>query len=262
MGSASSAHANSEPRIAGAAALPRTVYAGLYDTPSKQVVSLLWRPLCEQARRGAGWKRGAGRAVGQLSLSGPLPINLLNTLALPRQTMLRGVGAMFAVGSTRELSEATLRAYQQQRDLVFDGEIELLKRGMMTPEPCIAAMTLHGVLGGVMGMVVGLFLGTYEAIAPPIPLPGQPEPPKRTMMQEVRHGWMRSGVKARSWGKNFAGVTLLWSGFECTVEKLRGSHDVYNAALAGCATGAAMAAGQGPEAMCFGCVHAACPRRV
>ena len=189
-----------------------------------------------------------------MTLSGALPLGLHNTLALPRATMLAGLGSVLAVRSVSELAEVQKRSADKQRWLVFDNEVELLSRGMTHPEPCMAAMALHGVLGGCMGVVVGLFLGTYEAIAPPIPMPGQPEPPKRTIMQEVREGWRRSGIKARSWGKNFAGVTLIWSGMECGVEKLRGAHDVYNAAIAGCATGAAMAAGQGPEAMCFGCV--------
>lgn len=48
-------------------------------------------------------------------------------------------------------------------------------------------------------------------------------------------------------------VTAVFSGVECVIEKSRGQHDMYNGALAGCATGAALAVGSGPQAMCFGC---------
>jgi import inner membrane translocase subunit TIM22 len=37
----------------------------------------------------------------------------------------------------------------------------------------------------------------------------------------------------------------MFSGLECAVEKARGVHDVGNELVAGCATGAALAAGQG-----------------
>jgi import inner membrane translocase subunit TIM22 len=52
---------------------------------------------------------------------------------------------------------------------------------------------------------------------------------------------------------NPTGITAVFSGTECVVEKLRGKHDGNNAIYAGCATGAALAARSGPEAMALGC---------
>ena len=37
------------------------------------------------------------------------------------------------------------------------------------------------------------------------------------------------------------------------VEKYRGKHDVWNAVVSGCVTGAAMQAKQGPQASAIGC---------
>jgi hypothetical protein len=41
----------------------------------------------------------------------------------------------------------------------------------------------------------------------------------------------------------------MFSGLECASEKARGVHDVGNELVAGCATGAALAAGQGWQVM-------------
>jgi hypothetical protein len=40
---------------------------------------------------------------------------------------------------------------------------------------------------------------------------------------------------------------------KCLVETFRGEKNVWNAAMGGCVTGAAMSAKQGPQAMAFGC---------
>ena len=49
-------------------------------------------------------------------------------------------------------------------------------------------------------------------------------------------------------------AAAMFSGLECASEKIRGRHDVGNELAAGCATGAALAAGQGIQAQCLGCV--------
>lgn len=45
----------------------------------------------------------------------------------------------------------------------------------------------------------------------------------------------------------------MFSGVECLIEKYRAKHDIYNPTAAGCITGAALAAPQGPMASCVGC---------
>lgn len=51
----------------------------------------------------------------------------------------------------------------------------------------------------------------------------------------------------------FLCALAMFSGLECAVEKVRGRHDLGNELVAGCATGAALAAGQGYQAQCLGC---------
>ena len=58
----------------------------------------------------------------------------------------------------------------------------------------------------------------------------------------------------RRYTKSFAVITALFSGCDCLFEKWRGRHDVVNGSLSGCATGAVLAAKQGPQAACLGCV--------
>jgi import inner membrane translocase subunit TIM22 len=45
----------------------------------------------------------------------------------------------------------------------------------------------------------------------------------------------------------------MFAGSECVIEKFRAKHDIYNSVYAGCATGAVLAKGGGPKAMCIGC---------
>ena len=55
------------------------------------------------------------------------------------------------------------------------------------------------------------------------------------------------------WCRQFAFITGVFGGTECLVEKFWGEKDVWNAAMGGCVTGAAMSSKQGPQAMAFGC---------
>ncbi|EEY60403.1 Mitochondrial Protein Translocase (MPT) Family [Phytophthora infestans T30-4] len=98
-----------------------------------------------------------------------------------------------------------------------------------------------------MGNVFGLVLGSYEGITPPVPLPGQRELPK------LAGSWRVTAGKCRYWGNNFLVISAMFSGLECATEKIRARHDVGNELVAGCATGAALAAGQGIQAQCLGC---------
>ena len=108
--------------------------------------------------------------------------------------------------------------------------------------------------GGVLGMGFGVVMSAFEGMSPPVVLPGQPEPPKKTWKQELRDSARKTRAKSRSWGKNFAALTAMFQGFECAIEKTRGTHDIYNSMSAGCLTGAALAHKSGPQAMGIGCV--------
>ena len=104
-----------------------------------------------------------------------------------------------------------------------------------------------------MGVGMGLLLGGYNSIAPPMSIPGVPDPPKIPMKWQLRQSWISTARRSRSWGKNFAVVTVVFSGVECVIEKYRGRHDIVNGVSAGCLTGATLAAKSGPAGMCFGC---------
>jgi len=121
-------------------------------------------------------------------------------------------------------------------------------------ESCAAKAVSSGFIGGGMGVAMGLVLGGYNSIAPPVTIPGVPEPPKIPMKWQLRESWLSTARRARGWGRNFAFVTIVFSGVECCIEKYRAKHDIVNGVSAGCITGAALAAGQGPAACAFGCV--------
>ncbi|KAG2527945.1 hypothetical protein JM18_002835 [Phytophthora kernoviae] len=120
-------------------------------------------------------------------------------------------------------------------------------------ESCAGKFFLSAAMGYVMGNVFGLVLGSYEGITPPVPLPGQREMPKVPWRESMADSWKVTRGKCRYWGNNFLVISAMFSGLECASEKVRGRHDVGNELVAGCATGAALAAGQGFQAQCLGC---------
>ncbi|KAJ0400908.1 hypothetical protein P43SY_004520 [Pythium insidiosum] len=121
-------------------------------------------------------------------------------------------------------------------------------------ESCAGKFVLSATMGYAMGNLFGLVLGSYEGITPPVPLPGQREMPRAPWRESVTGAWRVTQGKCRYWGNNFLVISAMFSGLECAVEKGRGVHDVGNELVAGCATGAALAAGQGYQAQCMGCV--------
>ena len=63
------------------------------------------------------------------------------------------------------------------------------------------------------------------------------------------------GDEAASVGsaRSFGMIGGVYTGVECTVEKVRGKHDMTNALLAGCLTGGGLAVRGGPQATAVGC---------
>ena len=120
-------------------------------------------------------------------------------------------------------------------------------------ESCVSKVVIGTLMGGVLGMGFGLIMSSFEGMSPPVTLPGQPEPPKKTWKQELRDSARKTKAKSKSWGKNFASLTALFQGFECAIQKTRGKQDIYNSVTAGCFTGAALAHKSGLSAMGIGC---------
>uniref|UniRef100_H3H2B6 Mitochondrial import inner membrane translocase subunit TIM22 n=2 Tax=Phytophthora ramorum TaxID=164328 RepID=H3H2B6_PHYRM len=119
-------------------------------------------------------------------------------------------------------------------------------------ESCAGKFFLSAAMGYVMGNVFGLVLGSYEGITPPVPLPGQRELPKVPWRESVRYNSLAIVPVGDATYLSLC-CPAMFSGLECASEKIRGRHDVGNELVAGCATGAALAAGQGIQAQCLGC---------
>jgi len=108
------------------------------------------------------------------------------------------------------------------------------------------------VMGGVAGGAFGLFTASIENSGGPTEVlgPDMRDRPTRVVLREMAKN-MKD--KSLSYAKGFAYFGALYSFNECVIEKYRAKHDRWNPALAGCATGAMMAYGGGPQAMCIGC---------
>ncbi|KDO21714.1 hypothetical protein SPRG_13130 [Saprolegnia parasitica CBS 223.65] len=120
-------------------------------------------------------------------------------------------------------------------------------------DTCAFKTITSGAMGYVLGRAMGLLLSSYEAITPPIPVPGQRELPKVPWREQLQVSGRMIGEKSTSWGRNFLFFSAMISGMECLVDKGRGHHDITSVAIAGCATGAVFAAGQGVQAQCLAC---------
>lgn len=105
----------------------------------------------------------------------------------------------------------------------------------------------YSAVGFGFGGMLGLFLS------------GIPSSPELAALNSLPMRAQLKGVvkemagKTLSSAKNFGGVSLLFSGFECAVEKYRAKTDVYNVLSAGCLSGALLARHTGPKGMAIGC---------
>jgi|UniRef100_A0A7S2UGH9 import inner membrane translocase subunit TIM22 len=114
-----------------------------------------------------------------------------------------------------------------------------------------AAIGIFG--GGCMGLIWGVFLGAMSDSRAPVTMIGHHSVPEGPLREQLRATGRATGERAMYWCRQFAFITGVFGGTECLVEKFRGEKDVWNAAMGGCVTGAAMSAKQGPQAMAFGC---------
>lgn len=111
-----------------------------------------------------------------------------------------------------------------------------------------------GIFGGaVCGLLMGVFLGAMSDMTPPVTIINGKEVPTAPLKEQMRTTMRATGEKCIYWSRNFAFITGVFGGAECLVEKYRGKHDVWNSAIGGCVTGAALQAKQGPQAAAIGC---------
>ena len=121
----------------------------------------------------------------------------------------------------------------------------------MTGPPKTASVLIIG--GGVMGLLMGVFMGALTDMTPPVTIIEGKEVPQAPLKEQVRTTLRATADKSMYWCRQFAFITGVFGGSECLVEKYRGKHDVWNAVVSGCITGAAMQAKQGPQASAIGC---------
>lgn len=101
-------------------------------------------------------------------------------------------------------------------------------------ESCMFKAALSGTAGGVMGLLFGLFFGGYsQAVDKAVEMEG-------SAGLKLRVGMKEAGRAMSSYAKSFAMFGLVFSGAECTVEKVRARHDIWNSIISGCVTGAVM----------------------
>ena len=107
--------------------------------------------------------------------------------------------------------------------------------------------------GGIMGLLFGAFMGSMDGPGGNAMLSGITVEENKKIGQVFREMW--AGMRAKSWSyaKSFAWMGFLFSGSECVIEKYRAKSDIVNSVSAGCFTGATLAYGSGPKAMCIGC---------
>ncbi|KAL7456431.1 hypothetical protein ACHAXS_000382 [Conticribra weissflogii] len=120
-------------------------------------------------------------------------------------------------------------------------------------ESCGGKAAIGVIGGGVMGLVMGVFMGALTDMTPPVTVIDGKEVPQAPLKEQMRTTLRATAEKSLYWCRQFAFITGVFGGSECLVEKYRGKHDVWNAVVSGCVTGAAMQAKQGPQASAIGC---------
>ncbi|KAL3793209.1 hypothetical protein HJC23_000751 [Cyclotella cryptica] len=120
-------------------------------------------------------------------------------------------------------------------------------------ESCGSKAAIGVIGGGVMGLIMGVFMGALTDMTPPVTVLNGKEVPQAPLREQMRTTLRATADKSMYWCRQFAFITGVFGGSECLVEKYRGKHDVWNAVVSGCVTGAAMQAKQGPQASAVGC---------
>ena len=120
-------------------------------------------------------------------------------------------------------------------------------------ESCGSKAAIGVIGGGVMGLLMGVFMGALTDMTPPVTIIEGKEVPQAPLKEQMRTTLRATADKSMYWCRQFAFITGVFGGSECLVEKYRGKHDVWNAVVSGCITGAAMQAKQGPQASAIGC---------
>ncbi|CAM9295936.1 unnamed protein product [Phaeothamnion confervicola] len=123
-------------------------------------------------------------------------------------------------------------------------------------ESCAVRLVAGTVSGFGAGLLFGMFLGAMGDMQPIQMINGR-EVPQAPLREQMRAAYRQTSTRSLSMARNFGTFSALLLGTECVVEKVRAKHDVMNSVYSGCVAGAALAAKQGPQAMCIGCIGVA-----
>ena len=104
-------------------------------------------------------------------------------------------------------------------------------------ESCVMKSITGAPVGWALGGAFGILIASWESMTPPVLMPGVPEPPGKPWKEEFRAAGRTMARKTASWSKNFAIVTAVYQGLECSLERTRAKHDIWNHGVAGCGTG-------------------------
>lgn len=170
---------------------------------------------------------------------------------------------------------------EHERELEqLDREVRLTKHPSKLPDKCnnpvldeqlkqigdscygkvIVAGTTGFAAGGIYGLATtAMGLNTPIAAGTPASMGGghiekmaslKGLPPTKALQHRLHD--MTNGTWKSA--KNFAYISTLFAGSKCAIESVRDKDDIYNSAMAGCATGAWVTRSAGPQACAVGCV--------
>lgn len=120
-------------------------------------------------------------------------------------------------------------------------------------ESCFTKTAFSGVAGFGFGAFWGLFTAAMDVGQPLHPGLDPFDKPQYTNKQKILEFYKQTATKTWFMAKTFAGVGMIFSAVECTVEKVRGRHDLYNPLISGCITGGALGVRAGWKAGALGC---------
>eukprot|EP01083_Nonionella_stella_P223676 796899_1 len=116
-------------------------------------------------------------------------------------------------------------------------------------ESCLVKGVMSGVMGGAMGAAFGLFMSSMAGSS----FETRVDTTEMNTRQQLKFMWKDLKVNCKRHSKNFASIGFLYALSQCAVAKWRASEELETHVMAGCSTGAMLAAKAGPQAMCIGC---------
>lgn len=136
---------------------------------------------------------------------------------------------------SRKSEEADVVKPRLPPNLQFPERNPSEKFAEMVLESCAFKAVAAAIAGGGLGVALGLFIGGFSA---ELDRAVEAQSPWR---EQLRAYGKALAAQIRTYSKNFALWGATYTIAECSVEKYRARHDLWNSLIAGCATGAVLA---------------------